>query len=194
MNRDEARLPEWIEVGRVLGAHGVRGEVAVESFSDTEARFARGGELWCAGERLAIEQVRRHRGTLLLTLAGVTDRDAASALRGRRLEVPRQAVPEAPEGEFYFFELEGCRVLDRHEGELGTVVAVREDGGGLLLEVLLGEGAAARRHLPAGERDRPEARLLVPFVKAHLLRVDVAARRVETDLPAGLVKLCVSTS
>ncbi|HSM52451.1 MAG TPA: ribosome maturation factor RimM, partial [Thermoanaerobaculia bacterium] len=114
---------------------------------------------------------------LLVELAGLTDRDAAEELRGCWLEVPAAAVPPAPEGSFYFFELVGCRCHDRLAGDLGEVVDLLEDGGGLLLLL-----------------ERPGARLLVPFVERFLLRVDPAGRRIELDLPPGLVETCTSPS
>lgn len=181
--------PATVAVGRVLRPHGVRGEVVVEVSSDNPERFAVGSELLLmapgeAGEalpeaarrRLTIETVRPHRGVLLVGFAGVEDRDAADVLRGE-LAVPGSAVPAPPEGTWYHFQLLGCRVVDRAAGELGEVVDLVEDGGGLLL-VVEGEG----RRVP------------VPFVERFLARVDVAAREIEVDLPEGLIEACASTS
>ena len=70
-----------------------------------------------------------------------------------------------------------CRCHDRRHGELGKVVDVIEDGGGLLLEVADGE-----------------RRLLVPFVRRYLVAVDRVERTIELDLPAGLIETCASRS
>lgn len=178
-----------VAVGRVLRPHGVRGEVVVEVASDNPERFVKGAELLLmapgqAGEaspesarrRLTIDTVRPHRGVLLVGFAGIEDRDAADAVRGE-LAVPAGEVPEAPEGTWYHFQLLGCRVIDRAAGDLGEVVDLLEDGGGLLL-VVAGEG----RRVP------------VPFVERFLVGVDVAARRIEVALPEGLIEACASTS
>lgn len=187
----KTRSDERVEVGRVLRAHGVRGEVAVESFSDVAERFSPGAELLVAARRagstapappglpprLTVETVRPHRGALLIRFAGVLDRDAADALRGAVLEVPREAVPAPPEGTWYHFQLEGCRCRDARLGDLGEVVDVVEDGGGVLLAV---EGESRR--------------LLVPFVRAFVREVDTEEGRIELDLPEGLIETCASRS
>jgi 16S rRNA processing protein RimM len=177
-----ATAGDRVEVGRVLAPHGVRGEVAVESFSDVEERFSPGAELLTAAgrpglERLTIDSVRPHRGALLVRFAGVADRDAADALRGAVLEVPREAVPAPPEGTWYHFQLDGCRCRDARLGDLGEVVAVIEDGGGVLLAV---EGGGRR--------------LLVPFVRAFVREVAPEEGRIELDLPEGLIEACASKS
>lgn len=183
------QAPSTVTVGRVLRPHGVRGEVVVEVASDNPERFAPGAELLLmapgeAGEaapeaarrRLTIDTVRPHRGVLLIRFEGIGDRDEADELRGE-LAVPASTVPAPPEGTWYHFQLLGCRVSDRAAGELGEVVDLVEDGGGLLL-VVEGEG----RRVP------------VPFVARFLVRVDVAAREIEVDLPEGLIEACASTS
>jgi 16S rRNA processing protein RimM len=182
----EARndLPETVAVGRVLKAHGVQGEVMVEAISDVPGRLDAGSSLLLVreGEPARAVQVaasRPHKGGALIRFAGIADRDAAEELRGAWLEVPRSQVPEAPEGTYYHYELLGCRCVDCGEGgkDLGEVVEVVEDGGGLLLIVSDGE-----RRIP------------VPFVQAFLRRVDVAAGRIELDLPPGLLETCASKS
>ena len=173
---------EHVVIGYVRRPHGVRGEVAVEALSDVQGRFTVGAEYSIvvpAGERqtLTVEALRRHKGAWLVRFAGVENRDAADALRGASLEVAESEVPEAPEGSYYHYELLGCTCVDRAEGELGVVTAVREDGGGLLLEI------------SGGGRS-----LLVPFVQSYLATVDVRNKRIQFDLPAGLTETCVSTS
>jgi 16S rRNA processing protein RimM len=171
-----------VVVGRVLRPHGVRGALLVEPLSDNPRRFAPGSRLTARregapGSAVEVAGARPHGRALLVELAGLADRDAAEELRGCWLEVPAAAVPPAPEGSFYFFELVGCRCHDRLAGDLGEVVDLLEDGGGLLLLL-----------------ERPGARLLVPFVERFLLRVDRAGRRIELELPPGLVETCTSPS
>ena len=171
-------LPESVVVGRVIRPHGLAGEVVVEVESDVEERFAPGSTLIIGARGRSIEVIgaRPFGDRLLVRFAGLDDRGAVEGLRGLELSVPRQDVPAAPAGSFYRFELLDCECRDAREGELGRVVGIHEDGGGLLLEV-------------AG----PERRVLVPFVDAFVVRVDVAARRIELDLPPGLVDICGST-
>ncbi|MEM1180146.1 MAG: ribosome maturation factor RimM [Acidobacteriota bacterium] len=169
-----------IAVGRILRGHGIRGEVKVEIWSDVEGRFDRGAELQLrpsAGpvETRRILKVRADRGTLLVKFEGVDGRDHADGLRGAVLEVSEEQVPEAPDGFYYHFQLEGCLVTDAASGELGTVVEVIEDGGGHILR-LASRGAT----------------LLIPFVDAFLRRVDIASQEIDVELPDGLIESCTS--
>jgi len=183
---------ERVAVGRVAGAHGLRGEIAVDVLSDVPGRFAPGASLLltAAGappRPVVVAAARnftsRHKDRLLLSLQGIADRTAAEALRGALLEVDAAAVPPAPEGSYYHYDLVGCRCIDRRAGELGEVVEVVEGGGGDLLRVV----SPARGDEPARE-------LLLPFVDAYLAEVDVTGRRILWDLPEGLIEACGSAS
>lgn len=173
-------LPDTVTVGAVRRPHGVRGEVLVTVLSDFPERLAPGSEVTAVtprGDRRPLRVVasRPHKGTALITFEGITDREAVRALEGASLEVPRSQVPPAPPGTYYHFELLGCRCSDRTAGELGEVVELVEDGGGLLL-IVRGE---------AGE-------VPVPFVRRFLRRVDVERGRIELELPEGLLEICAS--
>ena len=172
---------EFVLVGRIGRPHGVRGEVVVDPESDVPERFSPGAELeLVAGTHrrtVQIETVRGHKARLLVRFAGIDDRDAAEALRGAGLEVSKDRTPPASADVYYYFELMDCSCRDRHQGDLGRVVDVIEDGGGLLLEIADGE-----------------RRLLVPFVRSFLVAVDRDARAIELDLPVGLIETCASRS
>lgn len=171
-------LPDIVIVGRVVRPHGLLGEVVVESSTDVEERFARGStlRLGADGRRVEVAQARPFGDRLLVRFEGMSDRNAVEGLRGLELTVERGSVPRAPAGSFYHFELLDCECHDAALGGLGTVRALHEDGGGVLLEIVDGE-----------------RRLLVPFVDAFVMRIDIAARRIDLDLPPGLVDLCAST-
>jgi 16S rRNA processing protein RimM len=177
-----ADLPERVTVGRVLRPHGVRGELVVAALTDVPGRFAPGTTLLMTREEggpaepVVVESERAHKSGVVVRFAGVEDRDQAEELRGRWLEVERSQVPPAPAGTYYHFELLGCRCFDGGR-ELGEVVDLAEDGGGLLLIVADGE-----RRVP------------VPFVASFLREIDVAAGRIDLDLPPGLIEACASRS
>lgn len=160
--------------------HGLHGAVVVEVLTDVEERFQPGVVLQVRSSRggcrkMRIASARAHRGRMLVELDGVGDRDAAEALRGCDLEVEGREVRPAPEGAFYHFELVDCVCRDRRHGELGRVVDVVEDGGGLLL--IVSDGT---RRLP------------IPFVAEFLDSVDVEGGTIAVDLPAGLLETCAS--
>lgn len=183
MSAEESRaLPALVRVGRIRKPHGVRGEVAVEVSSDTPDRLAPGSALVVttpeAGERrLVVASSRPHKDVMLVRFEGIEGRDRVEELRDRWLEVERERVPPAPAGAYYFYELQGCVCRTVEGVELGRVSEVVEDGGGILLEL----EAAGKR-------------LLVPFVRAYVRSVDVAAGQIELDLPPGMIETCTSTS
>ena len=161
--------------------HGIRGAVLIEPLSDVPERFAPGSVLdlvGADGRRQPVEVVHAaaHGDSLRVSFVGFDSRDDVEPLRGGTLEVSRERTPAAPDGEFYYFELAGCVCVDRVGGTLGTVSAVIEDGGGLLLEVVDGE-----RTLP------------IPFVRAFIHSIDIPGRRIELELPEGLIETCAST-
>lgn len=159
--------------------------MTVRVLTDVEERFAPGFRLALlppsAAPRspvwLTVASARPHQKTLLVRFEGVEDRDEAEALRGAELAVDPRDSPAPPEGTWYHYQLLGCRCHDRREGDLGEVIDVLEDGGGVLL-LVEGDG----RRLP------------IPWVKRYLVEVDVEDRRIELDLPEGLVEACASAS
>lgn len=174
-----------VAVGRILRPHGLRGEVVAVVLTDAPHRFDPGSSLLLtrAGEppaelvvaaRCAETSPRVGQATVRLRFAGIDDRAAAAALRGGWLEIERSRVPPAPPGTYYHYELLGCRCASGGE-DLGAVVEVVEDGGGLLL--LVSDG---RRQVP------------VPFAARFLRTVDVAHARIELELPPGLIEACAS--
>lgn len=177
--------PVRLVAGRVARAHGLRGDVAVEIRSDqVDRRFAAGSVLATNPDRgpLTIESSRRHHDRLIVRFSGVDDRDGAEALRGTELLVDVSgelgatdgavvgAPRDAADGNSWFvLELVGCDVVDPQGIGLGTVRAVMPSPAHDLLLV-----------------DHAGVEVLVPFVREIVPDVDVVARRVVVDAPAGL--------
>lgn len=130
MNVSPADPPADLQLGHVVGAHGVRGALRVRLFnaesstlapgSQVELRVSRSARAAACTERYDIVRVAPKPGSdiVRLWLAGVADRDAAQALRGRELWVDRAALPELDEGEFYLADLIGRPVVRVREGRL----------------------------------------------------------------------------
>ncbi len=164
--------------GVAVRAHGLRGEVAVDVHTDSpHARFAPGAVLVArrAGAPdgvLTVESSRPHSGKLLVRFVEAPDRSAAEGLRGTRLVVPTDALPEPEDpDEFHIHQLEGLRA----ELEDGTVV-------GTVREVLLGPGGEL---LVLARPELPDA--LVPFVHQIVPTVDIEGGRVVLTPPEGLL-------
>ena len=112
---------KFIPVGVIVNAHGVRGEVKLNP-DGFDPEFVAGFErLFIDGKETKVKAARVHKSTVLLTLPGIEDMDAALVMKGKRVEIARDDAV-LPEGEYFDAELEGCTVVDAVNGaELGTL-------------------------------------------------------------------------
>ena len=165
-------------LGEVVGVHGVKGLVRVRAFTEEPEAFAAYGALEDeAGRPLTLEAVGRAKGTVLARVEGVSDRDKAETLRGTRLYVARAALPEIAEEETYYqADLIGLATETAEGRPLGRVKAVHDFGAGDLLEI---EGG------PEGGL-KPGESLLLPFTRAAVPEVDLAAGRLVAVPPEDL--------
>lgn len=177
--------PEYVLVGRVRKAHGLRGEVVIEPFTDEPAAvFAAGrrvfvgtaaGELAPGAPMLAMERVRAPGGAggWIVKPAGVDTRTDAERWRGRWLLLPRAELPEPEEGEVYLDDLVGVAVIEEGgEGNaLGTVGEVYELPQGIVLDVVR-EGRTV---------------VCLPFSDDVVKELDVEAKRMVVAVPPGLL-------
>jgi 16S rRNA processing protein RimM len=164
---------ERVCVGAIAGSFGVKGEVRLKSFCTEPAAIASYGPLYTEdGSRsFKITLTRPVAGGLGARLSGVATKEQADALKGVSLYVDREKLPPAGDDEFYHADLIGLQVVDPGGVTLGTVRAIHNHGAGDLIEVL-GPGM--------------KAALLVPFTRAAVPTVDIAAGRIIVDLPEGL--------
>lgn len=124
-----------IVLAAVAGAHGVGGEVRLKLFAEGVASLARHGKVDVGGRGYPLLSVRAAGAGAVARLGGVTDRDAAEALRGSELSVPRAALPPLEEGEYYHADLIGRPCVSPNGAFLGTVSAVENYGAGDLVEI-----------------------------------------------------------
>lgn len=151
-----------LEVGRIVKAHGLRGEVAVVAITDRHERFAPGSVLYAGDEAVTVATARPHGDRWLVRFEGDDDRDRAEARRG--VVLTAEAVDEPDDG-LWVHEVVGVAVVDRAGVEVGTVVSVEANPAHDLL--VLDSGA------------------LVPVVFV----VEHDGRRIVVDLPEGLLDL-----
>jgi len=163
-------------VGRILGARGVRGEVRVRSHTADPRAIGRYGPVYTSDGgrsfRLTVtgQGTGAGAGTVFARLTGVADRDAAEALKGTELHVPRNALPATGAEEFYHADLVGLAAARSDGPALGRVIAVHNFGAGDVLEI--GDDAGS---------------VLVPFTSAAVPDVDLAARRLVVAPLPGLL-------
>lgn len=131
-----------ITIARIKGAHGVKGEARVQSFTaDPAACFSYGPFLDSDGKPfLTPVKWRPQKNEFIVTFREPLTREEAAALRGRECHAPREALPEADEDEFYITDLIGLSAVTTDGEAAGRVVAVQNFGAGDLLEIEGGDG------------------------------------------------------
>ena len=151
---------------------GIRGELVAIPFSDHPERFQDLGRVYLFGggpapAQYEVESVRPASGSLLFKFRGIDSMSDAEPWRGAEVRIPRAERLELDPGEFYLSDLVGCEVVERGTGQsLGVVTGWNDGGSSGLLEV------------------GPD--LLIPFVRSICVGIDIAARRIEVELPEGL--------
>ncbi len=172
--------PSWegmVVVGRIARAHGRRGEVVVNPFTDfPELRFRSGARLFAsvAGRvvEFRVDAARLQRGRPIVGFEHVSDIEGAERLAGVELRVPESALAPLPPDTFYEHDLVGCRVETVDGRRVGPVRSVEAASGAsrLIVEAAVGE-------------------VDVPLVDAICVRVEPASRTIVVDPPAGLLDL-----
>jgi 16S rRNA processing protein RimM len=128
-------------LGAVIGAQGLKGEVKVKTFTQSPGKLGAYGPLHTKnGKSFRVTSVREAKDGAVVTLEGVADRNAAEALKGAELFVPRSALPKEEAGEFYHADLIGLRAEDTEGRAIGTVRAVHNFGAGDVLEIVRDDG------------------------------------------------------
>lgn len=154
-------------LGRLGSPFGVKGWLRVQSYSRPPEqifeypRWGVGeGERWT---ELKLEEVRPQGKGWIARLTGIADREAAAALTGASVSIPREALPPAEDGAYYWMDLVGLRVAGRDGVELGRVVSLMETGANDVLVV-------------QGDEER-----LIPFIQPEVVR--------RIDLPQGVIEV-----
>lgn len=163
-----------VEVGRIVGAWGVKGWFKVQPFAaEPQALFSsrrwylrppEGPGTAPPPPLLRITQSREHGGLVVAGAQEVPDRNAAEALKGARVFVGRSSFPTAGADEYYWVDLIGCEVVNREGVALGHVADLLDTGAHSVLRVVQGD-----------------AERLIPFVAAYVDTVDLPGRRIGVD-------------
>jgi 16S rRNA processing protein RimM len=158
-------MAERICVAQIGGAHGIRGEVKLKTFTADPMAVTSYGPLVSedGAASFEIESARPARGLLVVRLRGIADRNAAERLANIKLFVPRSRLPPPAVDEFYHADLIGLVAVTGDGAEIGTVQAVHDFGAGDILELKPAAGGAG---------------IMVPFTETFVPSVDIAGGRI----------------
>lgn len=177
-----------IEVGRILDAWGVKGWVKILPHSaDPEsllsaktwllqapdAKFRPGFNLFSGTVSLSVEQAKIHSDSVVAKFSGLDDRNAAEALRGVRIFLPRSSFPAASKDEYYWVDLIGLNVVNREGVALGCVRDLMATGPHSVLCVEYAESQE--------DGSSTTAERMIPFVAAYVDAVDIAGKCITVD-------------
>jgi 16S rRNA processing protein RimM len=161
-------MSERVCVGVILGAHGLKGAVRIKSFTERAVDVAAYGPVEDeAGLRsYRLRPVGETKGAVTAQIEGVSDREAAEAMKGVKLYVARSKLPAPEAEEFYYSDLIGLAAALADGTPLGTVKGVFDFGGGDVIEITGPKGA-----------------IMLPFTKAVVPVVDIAGGRLTVEPP-----------
>ncbi|MBJ6363352.1 ribosome maturation factor RimM [Paenibacillus sp. GCM10012307] len=169
---------QWLNVGKLVNTHGLRGEVKILSQTDfPDVRFALGSKLALfspeGNQRLdvLINSTREHKGMFFLKFKDYNDINQVEKYKGWSVKVPEEQQVELEEGEYYYYEIVGCKVFTEEGEELGTIAEILRPGANDVWVVERGSG-------------KP---VLLPFIDDVVLQVDTKQKLVTVRLMEGLI-------
>ncbi len=171
---------DWLPVGKVVGAQGLRGELRINPASEFPERFTEPGTRWLKARGSAPKEIELKSGRQLpgksvfvVRFGGIESREAAEALIGQTLMVPADDRPELEEGEFHLLDLVGLEARLSTDGDAIGTVRDLISGGNELLEIKTTDGRT----------------VMVPFVEAIVPQVNLKEGWLLITPPPGLLEL-----
>lgn len=159
----EASQNRPIALAVIIGAHGIGGEVRLKMFADSVDSLK--AHKSYNGGTLTLKSVRVHKNGALARFAESTDRNAAEALRGTELTVPRDALPELSDDEFYYEDVIGLPCVSDVGEAVGTVCAIYDFGAGDIFEIEKPDGKKFMVPSSAGQVEEAHVQIDGAFVE-----------------------------
>ena len=165
---------DFLLIGRVAGAHGIKGALKIFSFAESPSVFDSGSLIHLRGNRggeesYTVRWVKSHGKGVLLSLEGVDDRTQAESLIGAELFIEKKLLPELEEGTHYWFDIIGLSVYTKDTEYIGQITSI----------------------IPTGSNDvyvvqDEDKEILVPALESVVIDIDLKKKRMTVDLPEGL--------
>lgn len=169
-------MPEYLNIGKIVNTHGIKGEVRVQSITNqAEERYSPGSELLInlgsgKKEKVTVQSHRKHKKFDLLTFKEFNSINDVQRFKTKMLEIERKELPELSKGLYYESDLLGLAVLDEKENKIGELKEV--------LFLPANDVWSVSRH---GKKD-----LLLPVIESVILKVDLEANEIIVNILEGL--------
>ena len=172
-------MKDYLIIGKIGGAHGVRGEVKIIPLTDDVRRFSSLKECLILDEKehlketREVEKSRVDDSRTLIKFKGIDDRDEVSKLTGYYIGVSREDAVKLPEGRYFIADLIGLAVVDESRGDLGTIKDIINSGASDIIIV----------------KRKGKNELLIPYLNAIVKSVDLSSGKMDVILPEGLYEI-----
>lgn len=169
------RSEKLLEIGKIIGTHGLRGDLKVRLHSEDPEILLATEKIYLhlpSGERLTATPVRqtKHKGQVLLRMQGFESINLVEHMIGGLVMLPEDQLPELEDDEFYWTQLRGLQVVDRQRGPIGKIQKMFTT-------------PAHDTYVVNG----PFGEVLIPAVAQFVLEVDLQGQVMNVDLPEGLI-------
>ncbi|MGO4887805.1 ribosome maturation factor RimM [Anaerobacillus sp. MEB173] len=173
-------MMKWFNVGKIVNTHGVKGEVRVISATDfADERYAVGSRLRLEHDQLTdpvtvtISGHRKHKNFDLLTFDGYNNLNDVEIFKGGTLKISEDDLSDLDEGEYYYFEIIGCKVISDEGEELGVIKEILSPGANDVWVI---------KRKKQGEKD-----LLIPYIDDVVKEINIDKKQITVHLLDGLV-------
>lgn len=168
----------FLLIGKIVGVHGVKGNLKVYSFAESLSTFEPGSSILAIDQKglestHTIKWVKPHHRVILLSLEGIASRSLAEALVGSGLFIEKARLPKLDGGSYYWFDLIGLSVYTTDDQYLGRVESIMTTGSNDVYVV----------KNPDKDQDNE---ILIPALASVVLEIDIDHKTMRVDLPAGL--------
>jgi 16S rRNA processing protein RimM len=168
----------FLVVGKIVGSHGVNGNLKVRSYAESEAVFKPGKSILVIQsghieKKYLILWAKAHGKTTLLSLKGIEDRDAADSLVGAGVFIERTGLPALEEGSYYWIDIIGLSVFSTDDQYIGRIESIMPTGGNDVYVV-------------KNQNTSDHHEILIPAIASVVLNIDFKNKIMRVDLPEGL--------
>lgn len=168
----------FLPIGKIVGAHGVKGNLKVYSYAESLSLFEQESSILVVSAKefeqiFKIKWIKPHGRVALLSLEGIENRDLAETLIGSELFVKRDRLPKLVDGSYYWFDIIGLAVFTNDEKHIGRVESIIPTGSN---DVYVVKDA---------QKDR-DNEILIPAIESVVLEINLEQKRMIVDLPEGL--------